>query len=335
MGGSQPQGFTIIEVMIFLAVSGLIFVSALTLMSGKQNRTEFSTGIDQLTSKLQSILGNVANGYYATGMQNFSCTANPSSNTKPTLSQAVVNDRGTNKGCIFLGEVLQFDPQINNPDGQYYISYPVVGNEFVVGATSPPPDVTTLAEAQPLAVAPAATGGSLDTYDSNVDESQKFLLPYGLTISSMCYFNDANHSSYDCTINPVNTCTTDPATITSRPITIGAIGIFTNLNGQNNPAGVTNLVQSNSQYVELIPISCSTLMQHTSGPSGLIAAIDSLTDSSGRPEVSGYLSEVNPPGGVDICFNSGTDSESGLITIGGVNSPDSVTLKRFSHQDCQ
>jgi prepilin-type N-terminal cleavage/methylation domain-containing protein len=41
------RGFTIIEVMIVLAVSGLILASAAALFSGKQSRTEFAVAANQ------------------------------------------------------------------------------------------------------------------------------------------------------------------------------------------------------------------------------------------------------------------------------------------------
>jgi Tfp pilus assembly protein PilE len=300
-GGKQLRGFTIIEVMIFLAVSGIIFFSAMTLMSGSQDKTEFSTAISQLTSQLQSIVGNVANGYYLS-QQNFTCSAN-SGGGSPSLSFTLAsntNGRGTNVGCTFIGEVIQFNP-LPVSSNQEYIVYPVIGNQYYPPTNSPGPnnaDVDNLTQAAPVSMYDSATDNPsvAATINSEIDTTQ--VLPYGITIhpSGMSYTDSS---------------------ITSN---IGAIGLFTTFNG--------------SQSVQVIPIPGSQPGQYQST---MINEIDSLKNGSGNviTGVSGSNNTVSDPdGGVQICFDSGTDNESGLITIGGINSPTAVTLQKFSQKGC-
>jgi type II secretory pathway pseudopilin PulG len=315
-GGKQPRGFTVIEIMIFLAVSGVIFISAMTLMSGSQDKTEFSTAISQLTSKLQSIVGNVANGYYLS-QQDFTCVANPGGGS-PSLSFTLTSTgtpRGTSVGCTFIGEVIQFNP-LPISANQEYIVYPVVGNQFYPPTNSPGPnnnDVDNLTQAAPVALYdttdPPVTAS---TINSEIDTTQ--ILPYGITVhpSGMGYFDSS------IVIDPSNKCH-----INIDLECIGAIGFFTTFNG--------------SQSVQVIPIPGSELGQDQLK---LVKYINRLENGSGNfialnPGADTVKDTVsNPDSGVQICFDSGTDNQSGLITIGGINSPTAVTLQKFSQKGC-
>ena len=57
-------GFTVIEVMIVLAVTGLLFISSVALISGKQNQTAFDQSIRQIQSQIQQIINEVSIGFY-------------------------------------------------------------------------------------------------------------------------------------------------------------------------------------------------------------------------------------------------------------------------------
>lgn len=50
--GNIPFGFTIIETMIFLAVSGALLASSLLLVSGSQNKSQFNNAVRDLNRKL-------------------------------------------------------------------------------------------------------------------------------------------------------------------------------------------------------------------------------------------------------------------------------------------
>lgn len=319
-GGKQPRGFTVIEIMIFLAVSAVIFISAMTLMGGSQDKTEFNTAIAQLTSQLQSIVGNVANGYYLS-QQNFTCLPNPGGGS-PTLSFTTTSTgtpRGTSVGCTFIGEVIQFNPLTTSSDEEYIV-YPVVGNQFYPPTNSPGPDnadVNNLTQAAPVALYdltdPPATAS---TINNEIDTTQIF--PYGITVdpSGMGYVD----SSIVIPHNPHDSCYIN----TTYQACIGAIGFFTTFNG--------------SQSVQVIPIPGSNLTQDQSklvkyinrlenGATGNLIALNPGADT-----INDTVS--NPDGGVQICFDSGTDNQSGLITIGGTNSPTAVTLQKFSQKGC-
>ncbi|MGD0284501.1 MAG: hypothetical protein ABSB12_02825 [Candidatus Saccharimonadales bacterium] len=310
-GGKQPHGFTVIEIMIFLAVSGAIFISAITLMSGSQDKTEFNTAITELTSQLQSIVGNVANGYYLS-QQNFTCTPNPTGS--PSLAYSTTSEsgtaRGTSLGCTFIGEVIQF-----NSTNEEYIAYPVVGNQYNPPTNSPGPNnlnVTDLTQAAPVALYDSTDSPDVaSVVNSELDTTE--VLPYGITVHpSGMGFADSS-----IVINPSDKCTINNVNLAC----IGSIGLFTTFNGS-------------SQSVQVVPIPGSILTQDQLS---LVSAISNMKNGTGNNIIGGsgsYSTVSDPDGGVEICLDSGTDSESGLITIGGTNSPTAVTLQKYSQKGC-
>ncbi|MGH7195197.1 MAG: pilus assembly FimT family protein [Candidatus Saccharimonadales bacterium] len=293
-------GFTIIEIIIFLAVSAAIFASAMTLLSGKQSKTEFSTGITQLTSGLQSAVGNVANGYYNLP-PDYKCSAGLSG--APTISGGGSSTLGTNTGCTFIGEVLQFGT--GSSDNQTYTIYPVVGRQYAPGGTGTD-DVTNLAQAIPTS---SIAGPDITSATS---------LPYGITVhhGGMTYSNGGSTTN------------------------IGAVGFLTTFNGYSG--SVTNDLNSGSQNVQIIPMPGSSLTETKATQVGQINSLTDNCPSSPPGSVcyvntgrfGSQIAPKNPDGGVNICFDSGSTGESALMIIGGSNSPTSITLKRFSQKGC-
>lgn len=96
-------GFTVVEVMIVLAVTGMLFLSAALLVGGRQNREEFNIGIQQIQSQVQAVINEVSSGYYPSS-GDFTCERSGSSISFSSGS----NEQGTNSDCIFLGKVIEF-----------------------------------------------------------------------------------------------------------------------------------------------------------------------------------------------------------------------------------
>jgi type II secretory pathway pseudopilin PulG len=99
----QPLGYTIVEVLIVLAVSSFMFVIAANFINGKQARTAFTQGSNDVASNLQSVLDQVTDGHFSDVP--ITCT-----NTGSTLT--IINNpspsQGTNQDCVFLGKLLHF-----------------------------------------------------------------------------------------------------------------------------------------------------------------------------------------------------------------------------------
>src|SRR5205814_2186232 len=60
---SNGGGYTIVEVMIFLAISSLLFVAASIAIGGQQAHTEFNTAANDTNTKFQQWIDQVANGF--------------------------------------------------------------------------------------------------------------------------------------------------------------------------------------------------------------------------------------------------------------------------------
>ena len=141
-----PRGFTIVEVLIVLAVTGALFVAAAILISGKQNQAGFNQAVQQLQSQIQQVMNDVSTGYFPGGAS-FSCSA--PAGGPVTLSGAAANGQGANAGCIFAGKVLQFRVSGTNPEA-YNILTIAAAQKNASGQ-----EATSLATATPKVVAPA------------------------------------------------------------------------------------------------------------------------------------------------------------------------------------
>lgn len=224
-GGSARGGFTIVETMIVLAVTGLLFLVAVLAVSGKQNPTEFHQAVNDIQSQLQQIIGQVSSGDYETS-GNLQCIPG----THPIIS-SVGSQEGSNTGCILLGKVVQFG-ESGNP--QNYIVYTIAGlrENSATGKLC-----TDLSCAVPLAIAP----GSMPTNSTFPDASATSFLENGLTVVCMRYFNSTPGS-------PV--CSPSGG---GQPI--GAVGFITTL-GQY---GSDNQLQSGSLQIQLVPVDNTVL----------------------------------------------------------------------------
>jgi len=105
--GLHTSGFTIVEILIFLAVSSLLLVGAFSLITGQQARTEFSQSIRDIQTQIDDVINTVASGYYVKS-SDFKCTSTAGG---PPNIVSGVQEQGTNKGCIFIGRAMQFGIQ--------------------------------------------------------------------------------------------------------------------------------------------------------------------------------------------------------------------------------
>lgn len=168
------RGYTIIEVMIFLAVSGFMFVLAAIFINGKQANVAYRQGLTAANSMITSTINSVANGEYVLP-ENFGCRADgdyPHLAPPPPETQGangghqptsdVTND--TNSGCIFLGKVVEFG---TNADKTEYKTYTVVGRQYTPTSGSCPADINTqpvqsFCEAMPTSFGQLTDSGVLE-----------------------------------------------------------------------------------------------------------------------------------------------------------------------------
>lgn len=216
----RELGYTIIEVMLFLAISGFMFVLAAIFINGKQANAEFRQGINDASTQIRTVMNDVINGFYPSG-NNFSCSAAVSG---PPNIVAGSTTQGQNLGCLFIGKVIQFGVQgsgnATNGWSKYRI-YSVAGRQFANGSAVQAP--ATFADAQPVAI----------TIPNLIDNE---VFKWGLAITSVC--SPAPTSPTKCTGN-----------------TPGAIGFF----GAFGSFDSSNTLQSGSQEVNIALIPGSKL----------------------------------------------------------------------------
>jgi len=168
-GGKKTRGFTILETLIVLAVTGGLFVAIAATLSGRQQRTQFSQAVQEIQSQIQEVVNEVSSGYFPSS-NNFKCVATLGG---PSISSGSVG-QGSNEGCIFLGKAIQF--RVNGTDPEQFKIYTIAGLQ----RTTTGDEVTTLAEAMPKAVTAPA---------SSVDITETKKLQYGLTTAWMVWSN--------------------------------------------------------------------------------------------------------------------------------------------------
>lgn len=170
-----PRGFTIIEVMVVLAVTGGLFVSAAILIAGKRAQTEFNQSIRQVHSQVQQAIDEVGTGYFPSSSA-FRCTAGGSG---PIIT-AGSGDQGANSGCIFVGKAIQF--KVSGSQPERFAVFTIAGLQKTPSGS----EVRTLAQADPKAVAPTDTENLPD-----ITTVQPLL--GGMSVVNMWYNNGAGN----------------------------------------------------------------------------------------------------------------------------------------------
>jgi len=171
-------GFTIVEVMIVLAVTGALFVATAILINGKSNQAGFNEAIQQVQSQVEQIMNEVSSGYFPNN-GNFQCT---SPNGGPlNLTSAFSETQGSNAGCIFAGKMLQFQVQGTSPE-QYAI--------FTIASAQ---KNATGQEAQTL-TAPKIVAPGTGYAAGYPNLTTTTILQNGLSTSSMWYNNGGSNT---------------------------------------------------------------------------------------------------------------------------------------------
>jgi len=280
------RGFTIIEVLIVLAVTGLIFLSASQLINGRQNRTEFTQAVQDIQSQIQQTSDDVINGFYPNA-GDFKCQN--SSGSLLITNGSYQNSQGTNSDCLFIGKFVQFSTSA------LFTTYPIIG----LRQSASGQELTSLGGAQASVLASKKVLGMGQLCGATcwlpLDSSPK-QLEFGLSIVKIYYNN-----------NPFNSASTNQT---------GAIGFLSSL---GSISGGTNTLNPGSQQVNI----------YAANPNS------SPTNSDPVSVINTYLAtNPSPVNDIEICFSSGTTTQSGLITLGGNGRQLSTALKVYSNTSC-
>lgn len=171
----RSAGFTIVETLIVLAVSALVAVSAMLVISGRQSETQFMVASNDLKQKIEQIINETRSGYYP-GSGDFSCTG--SVGTKPTINN-ITKSQGTNGGCIFLGKAVEFGFSQTGADPESFATYPLVGNQQ---DTITHHEVSSYSQAMPIALSPDSSNNT-----NGVNHGDFLKTENGLTFKKATY----------------------------------------------------------------------------------------------------------------------------------------------------
>jgi prepilin-type N-terminal cleavage/methylation domain-containing protein len=106
LGGQNkkmPLGYTIVEVIIVLAISGIMFLIAANFINGKQEHTAFAEGTNDMVDQLQNIIDDVNDGHYSDIPINCAGTSGAVS-----FPSGTPGAQGSNQSCLFWGKMLSF-----------------------------------------------------------------------------------------------------------------------------------------------------------------------------------------------------------------------------------
>lgn len=290
--GRQPGGYTIIEVMIFLAISGLMFVLAVYFVQGKQATAQFTQAMNGINTSVQQVINDVADNNY--NPANLTCTITAITSPLSFTTSASNNAQGTNLGCVFLGETIQFGVRGTNRQG--YDVYSIAACQYsgcTAADTSAVTAPTGFADSDATPVdpgdtdtcsAPSGAPGVTPVVLTTCNQ-----LPWGMQATAMYDFNNGSPKPTD------------------------GIGFFNSFASQNG-AGLN----SGSQTVNVVDTGST--------------AIDDVTDANNPDEETtvGYLhSFLQDSGGAvtiisnpyfAVCFNDGAGHIGALIIGGGQQS---------------
>jgi prepilin-type N-terminal cleavage/methylation domain-containing protein len=279
------RGFTIIEVMIVLAVSGLILASAAALFSNKQSKTEFAVAANQFQTQIQAIINDAGNGYNPTGSTdykyNFQCSGN--TNAPPTFTPGY-SSQGSNgplsipsstMGCIFLGKVMDFG--IGSPKSSQINIYSIVGNQDEPNTSIPAEGIS---DSDPILLANTNAG------QQDLPQAVQDYLEYGTYIECVQPSYSVNTVFQPSSCNPTSSLISVAFTINSSASTTG---------GSVSASSIVPLNEADNLKTQ--PLDTISQVNEIN------AALTTIPTAS-----------VNPAGGVYICLTDGT--RSALLSIG-------------------
>ncbi len=149
------MGYSIVEIMIVLAISGVILISGLALFSGQGAEINFDQGLADLASKLSTEARSVSTSQFF-GAGSYSCTSsgNP---PRATLSVSAGSSGATNQDCLSIGKAFEAIAATND-----IFIYSVLGNRQIYSGGVPAGPASSLAEANPTIATVDGTDLSAD-----------------------------------------------------------------------------------------------------------------------------------------------------------------------------
>jgi hypothetical protein len=106
MTRAKTRGFTIVEMLIYLAISGAMFTVAFFGLRGQQDNVGFRQALDGIEQKIREVFNNVDNGYFGNAGQ-YTCSL--SAGGYPQLQYG--SGGGDSVACIYIGKTISFSSE--------------------------------------------------------------------------------------------------------------------------------------------------------------------------------------------------------------------------------
>lgn len=229
---ARNKGFTIVEMLIVLAVTGSLIIVAFSFMSGRSRRLAFENDIIAFQTKLDDVINNVSSGYYSR-IADFTCTANSGVISIST----VPSGRGTNPDCQFLGRAIHV-----NQNWDEYGVHNVVGLRRV---STSGPLVKSITEAKPRLLSLGTT------YNTGV-ETVEITKMYNAKIGATKYSTNTTPGTTNRGFLAFISSFPDFSTGSSNPEP-GAQSV--NLYVFDNTGTITDLSQSKNTIVDIFTVA--------------------------------------------------------------------------------
>lgn len=111
MKKTNRAGYTIVELLIVMAVTSVTAVTAFTVVRGQQSRNEFSQSVRDFESKINDVANDVAKGYFPNNGNRPICSvSNAGINFVAPPGGSPGPQQGSSNDCVFAGKALEFNP---------------------------------------------------------------------------------------------------------------------------------------------------------------------------------------------------------------------------------
>jgi type II secretory pathway pseudopilin PulG len=288
----RGAGYTILETMIFLAVSAAMFVSAMAFISGRQNRTEFAAAIRDFESTINDVANDVSNGYYSNATNDGKQIICDVNNNIVRIQGLISDSQGANTGCVFIGKALQFRSTTAGDDK--YITMSLVGRQYKTGGASYG-DSQSYADST---VRPIVNSGVFG--DPTPDAYETTSIGGGVTVGCVVYSDTVTPGDRPCT-TPAGMKFVDTVAFMTK----FQASSFTSTDTANGNASVNLVVPLNAPSQPLVARNVR-------------AAAGELRLYTDAANIKNIVE--NPGKGVYVCLQSNGTDQHAIITIGGESS---------------
>jgi prepilin-type N-terminal cleavage/methylation domain-containing protein len=139
----RASGYTIIEVMIVLAVSGVVFIAGIAALHGQGGETAFDQGMQDANSELSNQIRSVGSNQFFNS-NGYNCQSLPDGVSGKVLATLATGDSSKNQDCVALGTAIEAVSR-----GSTIYSVQILGNRLKYISNVPSGPATSLAESNP------------------------------------------------------------------------------------------------------------------------------------------------------------------------------------------